>query len=168
MESLSEATGLSIQEIRTSLKKLKSTNEIETKSTNRFTIINVLKWADYQYNPKDSNKQSTNNQQTINKQSTTNKNIKNIENIKNKELCKDYGEFSNVQLTDEEYEKIKSQSLTDYIDRLSTYLKSSGKKYKSHYTTILTWARKDGHGTNQQVPYQQGYLFQLQQYIKIH
>ena len=94
MESLSEATGLSIQEIRTSLKKLKSTNEIETKSTNRFTVINVLKWADYQHNPKESNKQATNKQQTSNKQSTTNKNIENIKNKENKEYIGAFDEFS--------------------------------------------------------------------------
>ena len=31
----------------------------------------------------------------------------------------------------------------DYIERLSEYLASKGKKYKSHYATILSWSRKD-------------------------
>ncbi len=59
---------------------------------------------------------------------------------------KDYGEFSNVKLSDEEYQKLSDQSLLDYIERLSIYLSSTGKKYKNHYATILNWSRKDGHG----------------------
>jgi hypothetical protein len=63
---------------------------------------------------------------------------------------KSYGELSNVELTEDEHKKLKEQSLLDYIDRLSVYLSSTGKTYKSHYATILTWARKDGHGKSKQ------------------
>ena len=56
-----------------------------------------------------------------------------------------YGEYNNVLLTDEELEKLKSE-YPDYeerIERLSSYVASTGKKYKSHYATIRNWARKD-------------------------
>ena len=57
-----------------------------------------------------------------------------------------YKEF--VLLHQEEYEKLISeygQTLTDaYIDKLNNYIGSKGKKYKSHYHTILTWIRKEG------------------------
>lgn len=56
-----------------------------------------------------------------------------------------YGEFNNVLLTDEEYQKLQSR-FPDYkerIESLSEYISSKGKKYKSHYAAILTWARKD-------------------------
>ena len=56
-----------------------------------------------------------------------------------------YGENKNVLLTDEEYEKLKAK-FPDYeskINDLSYYLASKGAKYKSHYATILNWARKD-------------------------
>lgn len=56
-----------------------------------------------------------------------------------------YGEFKNVLLTDEEYAKLKAR-FTDSqnrIERLSSYIESKGKRYKSHYATILTWARSD-------------------------
>ncbi len=36
---------------------------------------------------------------------------------------------------------------TEYIIRLDNYLGSTGKKYKSHYHTILTWHRKEGGST---------------------
>ena len=54
-----------------------------------------------------------------------------------------YGEFKNVKLSDEEYQKLKDKNLLDYIERLSSYIASKGKKYKSHYATILNWSRKE-------------------------
>ena len=58
-----------------------------------------------------------------------------------------YGEFKNVKLTDEEYQKLKNKKLLPYIEKLSSYIASKGKKYKSHYATILTWARKENVNT---------------------
>lgn len=56
-----------------------------------------------------------------------------------------HGEYQNVLLTDAELEKLKAE-YPDYlerIERLSEYIASSGKAYKSHYATIRAWARKD-------------------------
>lgn len=56
-----------------------------------------------------------------------------------------YGEYNNVLLTDDELEKLKAE-YRDYeerIERLSSYIASTGKAYKSHYATIRNWARKD-------------------------
>jgi hypothetical protein len=64
-------------------------------------------------------------------------------NKKENNKKKKYGEFLNVLLTDEEYNKLDNNNLLDYIDRLSTYIESTGKKYKSHYATILNWSRKE-------------------------
>jgi uncharacterized phage protein (TIGR02220 family) len=47
-EKLSVQTGLTIQQIRTSMQKLISTNEIEKTSTNQFTSIKVLNYSSYQ------------------------------------------------------------------------------------------------------------------------
>ena len=57
-----------------------------------------------------------------------------------------YGLYENVLLTDEEYKKLTEEFPHDYterIDRLSEYIASTGKKYKSHLDTIRSWARKD-------------------------
>ena len=52
-----------------------------------------------------------------------------------------------VFLTDIEYQKLieeLGEPLTkEIIKDLSLYIQSKGKKYKSHYATILTWHRKD-------------------------
>lgn len=63
-----------------------------------------------------------------------------------------YGEFDNVLLTDEEHEKLKERfpyDLDKRIERLSGYVASTGKKYKSHYATIINWAKKDNKGTKE-------------------
>lgn len=54
-----------------------------------------------------------------------------------------YGEFKNVFLTDEEYSKIQEKGLTYLIEELSRYIKSKGKKYESHYATILCWSGRE-------------------------
>ena len=64
---------------------------------------------------------------------------------KSKPVKHKYGEYKNVLLTDEELEKLKTE-YSDYeerIERLSSYVESTGRKYKSHYATIRMWARKD-------------------------
>ena len=59
---------------------------------------------------------------------------------------KTYGEFHNVNLSDEEYqrlkEKLKSHTNT-MIEKLSRYMQSSGKTYQDHYATLLHWYEKD-------------------------
>ena len=81
LANISNATGLSIQVIRTNLKRLEKTNEISIKSTSQFTIVTICKYECYQEESEQVNKPSTNEQQTTNKQLTTNKNKKNNENI---------------------------------------------------------------------------------------
>lgn len=57
-----------------------------------------------------------------------------------------YGEYQNVLLSDEELDKLKSEFPSDWaarIERLSEYIASSGKKYRSHLATIRSWAKKD-------------------------
>ena len=58
-----------------------------------------------------------------------------------------YGSYNNVLFTDEEYAKLQAEFPGDYserIERLSEYIASTGKSYKSHLATIRSWARKDG------------------------
>jgi len=84
---ISTDTGISLQSIRTLLNKLEKTNEIELKSTNKFTIVTICKYECYQDENEETNKQLTNKQQTTNKQLTTNKNDKKEKN--NKEVILD-------------------------------------------------------------------------------
>ena len=66
-----------------------------------------------------------------------------------------YGEFQNVMMTTAEFEKLVQAEGADranaLIEELSSYLASSGKRYKSHYATLLNWGRrKDKEGEPKQ------------------
>lgn len=57
-----------------------------------------------------------------------------------------YGTFFNVFLTSTEKAKLDEKFGVDVdarIEALSEYMKSKGKKYDSHYATILSWKRRD-------------------------
>lgn len=64
---------------------------------------------------------------------------------KTKPVKHKYGEYNNVFLTDDELQKLKTEysDYEEWIERLSSYVASTGKTYKSHYATIRNWARKD-------------------------
>lgn len=57
-----------------------------------------------------------------------------------------YGEYGNVKLTNADLSKLKAEFPSDWqerIERLSSYMASSGKSYKNHLATIRNWARRD-------------------------
>lgn len=72
--NLSKSAGITPQQTRTALDKLKSTNEITIKTSTQFTLIQLNNWQKYQVNNKADNKRATNEQQT------SNNSIKNIRN----------------------------------------------------------------------------------------
>ena len=64
---------------------------------------------------------------------------------KKKGIKHKYGEYKNVLLSEEELERLQEE-LPDWrnmIERLSEYIASSGKKYKSHYATLRSWNRRE-------------------------
>lgn len=154
-ENLANTLKLSIQEVRTALNHLKSTGEITTTAHRRFQVISIVNYNLYQGELTGT---ATSYQQADNILSTSyQQQYKNIKNNKNdKEIYMSvskesktpkhkYGEYNNVLLTDEEYDKLKSE-YSDYesrIENLSSYIASTGKKYKSHYATIKNWAKKE-------------------------
>lgn len=80
--NLAIETGLSNRQTRTSLARLESTGELTSKCTNKYRIITINKWADYQgATSKKASKRQTNDKQDVN-QTTTAKELKNKE-IKN-------------------------------------------------------------------------------------
>ncbi|MGN1346073.1 MAG: helix-turn-helix domain-containing protein, partial [Eubacteriales bacterium] len=57
-----------------------------------------------------------------------------------------YGKNANVRLTDEEFERLKTEHpslYAEYIERLSKHIKKYGKKYVDHYFVIEDWIAED-------------------------
>lgn len=64
----------------------------------------------------------------------------------NPHACLYLSEFKNVKLTNEEYEKLQSRfnkkMVDEAIEELGAYIASKGKRYRSHYATLLNWIKR--------------------------
>lgn len=73
---------------------------------------------------------------------------------KTDEVRHKHGEYQNVLLSDDELAKLKAEFPTDWsarIERLSSYIASTGKSYKNHLATIRNWARMEAERTGKKV-----------------
>ena len=142
LQGLSDRSGLSVQSVRTALKKLQSTGEISVKSTNKNTLITVIKWADFQIveeNQQSINNQLTNNQQTINKQSTTNKNDKNDKNEKKYNIPPSFEDVADY--CRQRHNNIDPQTFIDFYESKGWMVGKN--KMKDWKACIRTWERSD-------------------------
>lgn len=94
---------MSVQNIRTFIIFLRSTQNITIKTTNKYSIITIVNWHTYQSDEPTTNqltnKRLTNNQPTTNQQLTTNKNIR-IKEIKNKNTYNTLREYLLKKISD--------------------------------------------------------------------
>jgi hypothetical protein len=136
--NISNATGISIQQIRTILKKLEKTNEIELKSTSQFTIVTICKYDCYQDENETTNKPLTNNQQAINKQSTTNKNDKKEKKILFDEFWTLYSKSVDKQKCLDKFEKLSDEEIKSIFETLPFYIiQTPDKTYRKNPLTYL-------------------------------
>lgn len=86
---LAQDLKLSEQNIRTSLKHLKSTGELTLKTTSQYSLISINNWNEYQQFDTRTNIQLTDDQHSVNTRLTTNNNDNNDKNINNNILGQD-------------------------------------------------------------------------------
>jgi len=103
---MAKNVGLSPQQVRTSLHKLKSTSDITIKSYNKYSIITITNWSKYQDINQQVTSEDADKQPTSNQQATTSKNIKNIKNIKKEREA--HTNFKNL-LLEKEFLKIANE-----------------------------------------------------------
>lgn len=127
---LSLETGLSVQQIRTALDKLKSTNEITIQSNSKGTIIQVVNYEKYQV----ATNESTNEQPTNNQQITTNKNEKKERSIFKAPSFDDVTIFCN--------ENNLELNVSDFINYYDSNGWMVGKnKMKDWKATVRRWSK---------------------------
>tara|TARA_R110000796_G_scaffold31963_2_gene84199 strand:+ start:59 stop:748 length:690 start_codon:yes stop_codon:yes gene_type:complete len=144
-KELAKETGLSEQQIKTALNKLKSTQEITIKVTNKFSIIKVENYYSYQDKKNDSNQQTTqpttNNQTTIKQQSTTTKNEKKEKNEKKvskftKPTLKEVEDYNNSR-----GDLVDSKKFFDYYEA-GNWTDQKGNKIKNWKQKLITWEKR--------------------------
>lgn len=77
-------TGLSERSFRTSLLTLEKLGNLTIKPTNKFSILTVEKWENYQTGDQQASTKTANKRPSNDQQTTTNKNVKNNKNAKKK------------------------------------------------------------------------------------
>ena len=137
--------GMSERQVRTALEHLKSTNEVTTKATNKFTIIHLEKWAFWQIGEgKPTTKVTTkksNERPTTDQQPTTSKESKNVRkeevlNIRNLipptlEMVTEYIEANNYN--------VDAEAFMDYYNSKGWLVGRS--KMKDWQASVRTWSR---------------------------
>lgn len=81
-QHLAKETGLTLSQVRTAIKKLKSTHEIAHESHTSYSVITIKNWNTYQTNDTQNDKPIANESQTNRKRIATTKEIKEREEIK--------------------------------------------------------------------------------------
>lgn len=148
---LAERWGWSKTKVRSFLEVLSNDGMIKKISDRKKTTIFIENYSVYQVS-ETTEKPLKNQRKTTEKPLKNTNNNENNENNDNNDNNEDkkpakhkYGEYQNVLLTDEEFGKLQAEYIDweSKIENLSSYMESTGKKYKSHYATIRNWAKKD-------------------------
>ena len=140
IKNLSSEVGLSEKQIRNALNKLKITGEIEIKTTNKYTLINVVNFNKFQDisfdegNQKAIKGQSKDNQEADKRQSKDNQRAttKEREEIKENKEYKEREEIKNIyQLIADMYNKtcVSFPKCTKLSEARKTALKARLKKF---------------------------------------
>lgn len=112
------------EKVLADIKAAKNAKNLSADATTREDVVNVSDGSD-----------------AAKMESSTSADTKPAEPSKNS-----YGEFGNVKMTTAEFEKLVqaegAERANALIEELSSYLASSGKRYKSHYATLLNWGRR--------------------------
>jgi hypothetical protein len=142
VSKLSEEAGISARSIRTCIDRLKSTGEVTSETTNKYTLFTLVNWGMYQefdtssdkQNDTQADKRPTSNRQTTDKQPTTNKNYKNEKNENNIPPLSPKGEQA----------KRKTQLSDDWQPDLE-YAKQYGMNPELAFEIFSDWAKSKGH-----------------------
>lgn len=119
-------TKLTVRQIRTSLTKLKSTNEITIKTSSQGSVIEIVNYSKYQL----STNETTNERPTSDQQTTTNKNVKNVKNVNKLEIIQvDLLEWFNSEFkrkfTIINKTKLKARLKTFEIEKIKIAIKNA-------------------------------------------
>jgi len=130
-DRLANELGVSTQQIRTALNKLKLTNEITSVSNSQGTIIQIVKYKDYQVSTDEITSKATDKQQTDNKRITTNKKDNKEEERKEDNkivVCFDWLDVETYFYTQAEKYKLDSAQLLKKVVWAFEYYKELGFK----------------------------------------
>jgi len=145
-EAIARATGLTSQNVRTALKKLKTLQILTIKPTTKYSVISITNWESYQQtNQQVTNIQPTSNQQTNHKQELLN----NVNNVNKKDIVKAKRFAPPTHIEAEDYflernhpnAKSDSESFVDYWESIGWV--RNKVKMKDWKAAARTWMKNN-------------------------
>ena len=158
LNSLHQHTKISYQKLRTCLKRLEKTKEINIQSTNKYSLITICNYESYQNGQQTTNiqpnKQLTNNQQATNIQITTNnKEENNNTEKKDKNIPPAFDEFKSYALENNPSVNLKSLELKYKAWVENNWRDGNNKKivnWKTKLLNTLPYLKTKDNGFNRQ------------------
>lgn len=160
-ETLARELNLSRMQIRWAINKLKLTNEITIKTTNKYSYITVTNYDLYQQSNQQTNKRVTNKQPTNNQQITTNNKNNNENNNNNDKQIESMSKDIPTPLKEEKIFS-KRTSITEEVlqelaqkyevpiafandcwDSAKNWLDSKGKVQKDYRAFLSNWIKRE-------------------------
>ena len=163
-EQLSGKKGtLSTHQVRLCLKKLKSTGEVASQSTNEYTLMTINNYNRYQDYGKPQPSQTTSGRQADDKRTATTKQYNNINKEREHLLLKDVKEvhgqstdviarkpYSKLEDITEEDEKnvallykVPRSFVKSSLENLRNHCESKGKSYKNYLSELKIFVKGD-------------------------
>jgi hypothetical protein len=150
---LSQETGIEVNKVTRLLKMLKSEQQIEQQTNNRFSLITILKYEDYQGDNEQQNKQQVNNKRTASEQQM-NTNNNEVEVNKNEEVTSIVlpaprkRKVFEIPTLEQVQAYITEHKLTVNPARFHAYYTSNGWRVgknpmKNWKAAIVTWQNKE-------------------------
>ncbi len=132
------------QQYKTVMKYLKSTSRITSNSTNKYTVVTVLKWNEYQLINQQENQPTTSKQPASNQQITTNNNEKNVKNDKIVYRSLDFL----LSLTEEDikdfqlkFPSFTAEQIKEEAEKSHDWLQAMGLTRKNYKAYLRNWLR---------------------------
>lgn len=142
-DTLSEKTGLSVQQIRTAMSKLESSKEVTRYSTNKYQVVTLVKWEKLQETKDNLTSKATGKQQSNNNQVTTTKEYKEVKNSiesREEQFYKDVASFGSY------YPKEMLRAFYDYWtepNKSKNKLRFEMEKTWDLSRRLQTWANRE-------------------------
>ena len=138
-KALAEELGMSVQNVRTALNHLKSTNEITIKSTNKFSVVTVVGWEKYQVDERKVTNKVTS--KLTNDQPSTNHTIRKKES-KNRESAHAPSYEDVKEYVSQLGYSMDPAAFYDYYESVG-WIKKNGQHIKDWKASVRTWERRE-------------------------
>lgn len=144
VKEISEGTNISTRSVRTSLDRLKSTNELTIKTTNKFSVITLNNYSDYQGSDNVTDKQTTNKRQTNDKRSYS-KEVKEVKEVKNSTGKNKFSPPTLEEVKAYCFERNNSVDAERFFDYYSAngWVQGKGKPIKDWKACVRIWERNN-------------------------